>query len=230
MAELWKLPVIYVIENNRYAMGTSVTRSSAQTDFSKRGVSFNIPGKQVDGMDVRAVKAAGDEAVAWCRAGKGPYILEMQTYRYRGHSMSDPAKYRTREEVEKVRHDQDPIEQVRNRLLAAKVERAGIEGDRRRGARDRQRVGGFRPARSRAGCVRALHRRLPLNAIYAQTRLKSDLGSRYAHSSADACAVAHHGKGQPRQVAEEGRRDDQVRRRHRRDRDRQGDDGSRGDR
>jgi len=121
MAELWKLPVIYVIENNRYAMGTSVTRSSAQTDFSRRGISFNIPGKQVDGMDVRAVKAAGDEAVAWCRAGKGPYILEMQTYRYRGHSMSDPAKYRTREEVEKVRHDQDPIEQVRERLLAAKV-------------------------------------------------------------------------------------------------------------
>jgi pyruvate dehydrogenase E1 component alpha subunit len=121
MAELWKLPVIYVIENNRYATGTSVTRSSAQTDFSKRGISFNIPGEQVDGMDVRAVKAAGDEAVAHCRAGKGPFILEMQTYRYRGHSMSDPAKYRTREEVEKIRHDQDPIEQVRNRLLAAKV-------------------------------------------------------------------------------------------------------------
>jgi pyruvate dehydrogenase E1 component alpha subunit len=121
MAELWKLPVVYVIENNRYAMGTSVTRSSAQTDFSKRGVSFNIPGEQVDGMDVRAVKAAGDKAVAWCRAGNGPYILEMQTYRYRGHSMSDPAKYRTREEVDKVRHDQDPIEQVRNRLLASEV-------------------------------------------------------------------------------------------------------------
>jgi pyruvate dehydrogenase E1 component alpha subunit len=121
MAELWKLPVIYIIENNRYAMGTSVTRSSAQTDFSKRGISFNIPGEQVDGMDVRAVKAAGDKAVAWCREGKGPYILEMQTYRYRGHSMSDPAKYRTREEVDKVRHDQDPIEQVRNRLLAAKM-------------------------------------------------------------------------------------------------------------
>src|SRR5438309_2903702 len=121
MAELWKLPVVYIIENNRYAMGTSVTRSSALTDFSKRGASFNIPGNQVDGMDVRAVKAAGDEAVAWCRAGKGPFILEMQTYRYRGHSMSDPAKYRTREEVEKIRTDQDPIEQVRNRLLAAKV-------------------------------------------------------------------------------------------------------------
>jgi pyruvate dehydrogenase E1 component alpha subunit len=121
MAELWKLPVVYVIENNRYAMGTAVSRASAQSDFSKRGASFNIPGKQADGMDVRAVKAAADEAVAWCRAGNGPFILEMQTYRYRGHSMSDPAKYRTRDEVEKVRHESDPIEQVRNRLLAAKV-------------------------------------------------------------------------------------------------------------
>ncbi|HEX7882690.1 MAG TPA: pyruvate dehydrogenase (acetyl-transferring) E1 component subunit alpha [Afipia sp.] len=121
MAELWKLPVIYVIENNRYAMGTSVSRSSAQTDFSKRGASFNIPGEQVDGMDVRAVKAAGDKAVQWCREGNGPFILEMQTYRYRGHSMSDPAKYRTREEVDKVRHDSDPIEQVRQRLLDLKI-------------------------------------------------------------------------------------------------------------
>src|SRR5664279_896303 len=121
MAELWKLPAIYVIENNRYAMGTSIARASAEVNLSRRGLSFNIPGEQVDGMDVRAVKAAGDKAVAWCRAGKGPYILEMLTYRYRGHSMSDPAKYRTREEVDKVRNDQDPIEQVRNRLLAAKV-------------------------------------------------------------------------------------------------------------
>ncbi len=121
MAELWKLPVVYIVENNRYAMGTSVSRSSAQQDFSKRGASFDIPGEQVDGMDVRAVKAAGEKAVQWCREGNGPYILEMQTYRYRGHSMSDPAKYRTREEVEKVRHDQDPIEQVRQRLLAMKV-------------------------------------------------------------------------------------------------------------
>jgi pyruvate dehydrogenase E1 component alpha subunit len=120
MAELWKLPVVYVIENNRYAMGTSVSRSSAQTDFSKRGTSFNIPGEQVDGMDVRAVKAAGEGAVAWCRAGKGPIILEMATYRYRGHSMSDPAKYRSREEVERIRTERDPIEQVRARLLKSK--------------------------------------------------------------------------------------------------------------
>jgi pyruvate dehydrogenase E1 component alpha subunit len=120
MAELWKLPVVYVIENNRYAMGTSVSRSSATTDFSKRGSSFNIPGKQVDGMDVRAVKAAADEALAWCRGGKGPTILEMMTYRYRGHSMSDPAKYRTKEEVDKMRTEHDPIEQVRKRLLDKK--------------------------------------------------------------------------------------------------------------
>jgi pyruvate dehydrogenase E1 component alpha subunit len=120
MAELWKLPVVYVIENNRYAMGTAVTRASAQTDFSKRGLSFNIPGEQVDGMDVRAVKAAGEKAVKWCRDGNGPIILEMMTYRYRGHSMSDPAKYRTREEVDKVRTEHDPIETVRMRLIATK--------------------------------------------------------------------------------------------------------------
>ncbi|MFN3656351.1 MAG: pyruvate dehydrogenase (acetyl-transferring) E1 component subunit alpha [Pseudolabrys sp.] len=120
MAGLWKLPVVYVIENNRYAMGTSVTRASAQADFSKRGLSFDIPGEQVDGMDVRAVKAAGDKAAAWCRAGKGPFILEMLTYRYRGHSMSDPAKYRTREEVEKVRSTNDPIDMARFRILEKK--------------------------------------------------------------------------------------------------------------
>jgi pyruvate dehydrogenase E1 component alpha subunit len=117
MAELWKLPVVFIVENNRYAMGTSVERSSAQTDFSKRGLSFNIPGEQVDGMDVRAVKAAGEKAIGRCRAGNGPYILEMKTYRYRGHSMSDPAKYRTREEVQDMRDHNDPIEHVRSRII-----------------------------------------------------------------------------------------------------------------
>ncbi|PSJ59915.1 pyruvate dehydrogenase (acetyl-transferring) E1 component subunit alpha [Pseudaminobacter soli (ex Li et al. 2025)] len=120
MASLWKLPVVYIIENNRYAMGTSVSRSSAETDFSHRGASFKIPGIQVDGMDVRAVKAAADLAVEWCRSGKGPIILEMQTYRYRGHSMSDPAKYRSKEEVQKMRSEHDPIEQVKARLLDKK--------------------------------------------------------------------------------------------------------------
>jgi pyruvate dehydrogenase E1 component alpha subunit len=119
MAALWKLPVLYIIENNRYAMGTSVARASAQPDLSKRGASFNIPGELVDGMDVRTVKASGERAIAWCREGNGPYILEMKTYRYRGHSMSDPAKYRTREEVEKVRVESDPIEHARARILAS---------------------------------------------------------------------------------------------------------------
>jgi pyruvate dehydrogenase E1 component alpha subunit len=119
MAELWKLPVVYVIENNRYAMGTAVRRATAQPDLYKRGVSFNIAGEQVDGMDVRAVKAAGDKAVRWCRDGNGPYILEMMTYRYRGHSMSDPAKYRTRDEVKDMREHHDPIELVRQNLLDA---------------------------------------------------------------------------------------------------------------
>ncbi|CAL8981070.1 pyruvate dehydrogenase (acetyl-transferring) E1 component subunit alpha [Rhodoplanes serenus] len=118
MAALWKLPVVYIIENNRYAMGTSVSRATSQPDLSKRGASFNIPGELVDGMDVRAVKAAGDRVLDYCRSGQGPYILEMKTYRYRGHSMSDPAKYRTREEVEKVRVESDPIEQSRARILA----------------------------------------------------------------------------------------------------------------
>ncbi|CAN7274596.1 pyruvate dehydrogenase (acetyl-transferring) E1 component subunit alpha [Rhizobium rhizogenes] len=117
MAQLWKLPVVYVIENNRYAMGTSTARATAQPDFSKRGASFGIPGIQVDAMDVRAVKAAADEAVEYCRSGKGPIILEMLTYRYRGHSMSDPAKYRSKDEVQKMRSEHDPIEQVRVRLL-----------------------------------------------------------------------------------------------------------------
>jgi pyruvate dehydrogenase E1 component alpha subunit len=118
MAELWKLPVVYVIENNQYAMGTSVERSSAQAQLSRRGASFNIPGDEVDGMDVDAVLAAGRRAVQWARGGKGPTILEMKTYRYRGHSMSDPAKYRTREEVQNVREKRDPIEHYAQRLIA----------------------------------------------------------------------------------------------------------------
>jgi pyruvate dehydrogenase E1 component alpha subunit len=120
MAELWKLPVVYVIENNKYAMGTAIERSSATVNLSQRGASFGIPGEQIDGMDVRAVKAAGEKAVGWARAGKGPYILEMMTYRYRGHSMSDPAKYRTREEVDKMRTENDPIEMVGRRLVETK--------------------------------------------------------------------------------------------------------------
>jgi pyruvate dehydrogenase E1 component alpha subunit len=116
MAELWSLPVVYVIENNQYAMGTSVERSSAETHLYKRGASFRIPGEEVDGMDVLAVKAAAARAAEHARSGKGPYILEMKTYRYRGHSMSDPAKYRTREEVDGVRKTRDPIDHVEEML------------------------------------------------------------------------------------------------------------------
>ncbi len=118
MSSIWKLPVIFVIENNRYAMGTSATRSTASWDhLGARGEAFGIPSEQVDGMDVRAVKEAADRAMEHCRAGEGPYILEMMTYRYRGHSMSDPAKYRSKEEVQKMREEHDPIEQVKARLL-----------------------------------------------------------------------------------------------------------------
>lgn len=117
MAKLWNLPVIYVIENNQYAMGTAVKRASSEVELSRRGESFQIPGKQVDGMNVLAVRAAAEEAIAWCRSGKGPMILEMKTYRYRGHSMSDPAKYRSKEEVQKIRSEQDPIEMIKNAII-----------------------------------------------------------------------------------------------------------------
>ena len=116
MASLWKLPVVFVIENNRYAMGTSVQRASSTPELHKRGAAFGIPGASVDGMDVAEVRGAGNKAAKHCRSGKGPYILEMMTYRYRGHSMSDPAKYRTREEVQKVRKQSDPIDLVRDAL------------------------------------------------------------------------------------------------------------------
>lgn len=121
MAELWRLPVIYVIENNQYAMGTSIERASAQTNLSQRGVSFNIPGEQVNGMDIEEVYAAGQRARDWVTAGNGPIILEMKTYRYRGHSMSDPAKYRKREEVDDVREHSDPIMLVEQKLTSRKI-------------------------------------------------------------------------------------------------------------
>lgn len=117
MAELWNLPVIFVIENNQYAMGTSTQRSTHSPSYWERGAAYGIRGEEVDGMDVLAVKAAGEKAVAVCRAGDGPYILEIKTYRYRGHSMSDPAKYRTREEVQEMREKRDAIENVRQLLL-----------------------------------------------------------------------------------------------------------------
>ncbi|MBY6081509.1 MULTISPECIES: pyruvate dehydrogenase (acetyl-transferring) E1 component subunit alpha [Ruegeria] len=120
MAAIWQLPVVFVIENNQYAMGTAQSRSTSTKDIYHRGEAFGIPGEIVNGMDVLAVKEAGEKAVAHCRAGKGPYILEVKTYRYRGHSMSDPAKYRTREEVQKVREQSDPIEHVRELLLTGK--------------------------------------------------------------------------------------------------------------
>ncbi len=125
MAALWSLPVVYVIENNKYGMGTSVERASARTDLYQRGQAYGIPGTQVDGMDVLAVKEAADKAVSHARGGKGPYILEMLTYRYRGHSMSDPAKYRSKEEVQKMRQEHDPIESLKARMLDGGV----IEAD-----------------------------------------------------------------------------------------------------
>ena len=121
MAALWKLPVVYVIENNRYGMGTSVERASAVTELFRHGEAFGIPGERVDGMDVLAVREEGAKAVEHARSGQGPYILEMQTYRYRGHSMSDPAKYRTKEEVDKYRNERDPIDHVRKILIDEKM-------------------------------------------------------------------------------------------------------------
>ncbi|MCP2678557.1 pyruvate dehydrogenase (acetyl-transferring) E1 component subunit alpha [Maricaulaceae bacterium NA33B04] len=119
MAKLWDLPVLFIIENNQYAMGTSVQRASSETHLYKRGISFGIPGEEVDGMDVVAVYEAAKKAADHARAGKGPYILEMKTYRYRGHSMSDPAKYRTRDEVNSYRDTKDPIELAKAKILDA---------------------------------------------------------------------------------------------------------------
>ncbi|MBV1798212.1 pyruvate dehydrogenase (acetyl-transferring) E1 component subunit alpha [Siccirubricoccus sp. G192] len=127
LAALMKLPVVYIIENNKYGMGTSVERASASKDLSKNGAPWGIPGEQVNGMDVQAVKEAGERAVAHCRAGHGPYLLEVETYRYRGHSMSDPAKYRTREEVQRMREQSDPIETARKALLEQGMAEADLK-------------------------------------------------------------------------------------------------------
>ncbi len=127
LAALMKLPAVYVIENNKYGMGTSVERASASRDLSKNGAPWGIPGIQVDGMDVLAVKAAGDQAVAHCRAGKGPFLIEAKTYRYRGHSMSDPARYRTREEIQTMRAQHDPIDGARRRLEELGIEDAALK-------------------------------------------------------------------------------------------------------
>ena len=122
IASLWKLPVVFVIENNKYGMGTSVNRSSAGENLSDRGKPYGIMSEIVDGMDILAVREAAIRAIDYCRSGKGPYILEMKTYRYRGHSMSDPAKYRTRDEVDKIRKTSDPIENIKSLLNKMGVE------------------------------------------------------------------------------------------------------------
>ena len=127
LAALMKLPVVYIIENNKYGMGTSVERASASKDLSKNGAPWGIPGVQVDGMDVLAVREAGAQAVAHCRAGKGPFLLEMKTYRYRGHSMSDPARYRTREEVQMMRTQHDCLENARHKLDSLGVDEAEVK-------------------------------------------------------------------------------------------------------
>ena len=127
MAELWKLPMIFVIENNQYAMGTSVARSSAEDQLYRRGESFRIPGMQVDGMDVLAVRGATETALEYVRAGKGPILLEMKTYRYRGHSMSDPAKYRSRDEVQTMRDTSDPIEGLKKILVESGVKEEDLK-------------------------------------------------------------------------------------------------------
>ncbi len=121
MAELWKLPIIFVIENNGYAMGTRVNRASSEDQLYRRGESFRVPGLQVDGMDVLAVRGAAEVALEWVRGGKGPIVLELKTYRYRGHSMSDPAKYRTKEEVQSMKDQSDAIDLVKRELGALGV-------------------------------------------------------------------------------------------------------------
>ena len=160
MAALWKLPILYVIENNRYAMGTSQARAAAGQRLCERGHAYGIPGHQVDGMDVVAVHAKAEELVGQVRGGEGPVILEAMTYRYRGHSMSDPAKYRTKEEVQEMRERHDPIELLRKVIAGSKARRRGrLQADRQGDPRHRQRGGPLRPGRAGARPERALDRR-----------------------------------------------------------------------
>ena len=217
MAELWKLPIIFVIENNQYAMGTSVNRSSAEDQLYKRGDSFRIPGMQVDGMDVLAVRGAAETALEWVRAGKGPILLELKTYRYRGHSMSDPAKYRSREEVQAVRDKSDPIEHAKKELEAMGVERGRPEGDRQ----------GDQARSSSRPPISPSRRPSPIRPSSTPTYW---WGATDADRAQDARAVPDDGGGDARQMAGEGRRRRQIGRHPRRDRDRQGDDGVRGGR
>ena len=158
MAELWKLPIIFVIENNGYAMGTAVSRSSSEDQLYRRGESFRVPGMQVDGMDVLAVRGAVEEALKWVRAGKGPIVMELKTYRYRGHSMSDPAKYRTKEEVQSMKDRSDCIDHAKRDLEALGRHRGRAQGDRQGDPADRRRGGRLCRTIARARSGRALHR------------------------------------------------------------------------
>ena len=193
LAALLKLPVVFIIENNKYGMGTSVERASASHDLSKNGVPWGITGAQVDGMDVLAVKAAAEVAVAACRAGKGPYLLEAKTYRYRGHSMSDPARYRPREELQLMRTQHDCIENARQRLAALGVEDKAVQGDRRRGESDHPGCRRFRAGQSRARSGGALDRR-------------AAGGLSHGDADPDARAEPDHDRGQARPLAETCRR------------------------
>jgi pyruvate dehydrogenase E1 component alpha subunit len=226
MASLWKLPVIYVIENNMYAMGTSVERASAEVELYKRGISFEIEGEEVDGMDVLAVREAGEKAVKHARAGKGPYILEMKTYRYRGHSMSDPAKYRKREEVDDIRTHHDPIEGLKGQIIelghATEDDLKKIDNEIKAIVKEAADFSLESPEPDAS--------ELWTDVLIEETAGESDVG----HGRYSSClgAVAHHGGGHALQMAAKKEGDvpsrSSVRRHHRRDRNRQGDDGSRG--
>src|SRR5579872_1150750 len=185
MAELWRLPAVYVIENNQYAMGTSIERSSSETHLYRRGASFNIAGAEVDGMDVSAVKAAGERAAAHARSGKGPFILEMKTYRYRGHSMSDPGKYRTREEIDAVRNTRDPIDHLRERL-----EEAGLADEAALKAMDAEVRGIVADAAEFARTAPEPEPRELYTDVYAESPLRQGFGGQADRARASSEAPA----------------------------------------